>query len=391
MKKVKNNKNNQNKKITVIVCVVVILAIIVSAIAWITRDKTNGVFSPLGFKMNGENVLSLTVDIGDGKQEYLVPFSEYRAVYLYYANRISSVIQYDEENFAFATTAEKSAAVKEKTEDMLVEYYSLVSLSEKLGIGLTESDRKSYREEYDQVVSDYAATLTDDVKYKGSKDEHAAELYAEALGKLGMTPDYFEFNYYMSLLTSRIKAYVAENIEETINEGYFGYKQVYVEYTKGDSADERAAFDSITAALSEIENGADFDSVAEKYSDSSDAIYFDIYQKIVDSTANETVGITVAEMVKSLEYDECSGIMSGENGETYAYYSIIKRVKLTKDFVCSDNTTAQKIYAYPYCGAGSYSTAYSEYIMYMSAYEQNMQIVPVSDAVYKRIAINTLY
>ena len=100
MKKVKNNKSNKNKKTTVIVCVVLVLAIIVSAIAWITRDKTNGVFSPLGFKMNGENILSLTVDIGDGKQEYLVPFSEYRAVYLYYANRISNVIQYDEENFA---------------------------------------------------------------------------------------------------------------------------------------------------------------------------------------------------------------------------------------------------------------------------------------------------
>ena len=27
----------------------------------------------------------------------------------------------------------------------------------------------------------------------------------------------------------------------------------------------------------------------------------------------------------------------------------------------------------------------------IEAYEQNMQIVPVSDAVYKRIAINTLY
>lgn len=390
MKKVKNNKN-KNKKITVIVCVVVILAIIVSAIAWITRDKTNGVFSPLGFRMNGENILTLTVDIGDGKQEYLVPFSEYRAVYLYYANRISEVIQYDEDNFVFATTAEKSAAVKEKTEDMLVEYYSLVSLSDKLGIGLTESDREGYRAEYNQVVSDYAATLTDDAKYKGSKDEYAAELYAEALGKLGMTPEYFEFNYYMSLLAGRIKAHIAGNIEETINEGYFGYKQIYVEYTKGDSAEERAAFDAINQALSEIENGADFDSVAEKHSGSSDAIYFDIYQKIVESTSNETVGITVAEMVKSLEYDECSGIMSGESGETYAYYSIIKRVELTKDFVCSDNTTAQNIYAYPYCGAGSYSTAYSEYLMYMSAYEQNMQIVPVSDAVYKRIAINTLY
>jgi len=337
MKKVKNNKSNK-KKITVIVCIVLVLAIIAGAIAWITRDKTNGVFSPLGFKMNGENILSLTVDIGDGKQEYLVPFSEYRAVYLYYAYRISEVIQYDEENFAFATTAEKSAAVKEKTEDMLVEYYSLVSLSEKLGIGLTESDRESFKAEYDQIVSDYAATLEDDVKYKGSKDEYAAKLYAEALEKLGMTPDYFEFNYYMSLLTSRIKAYIAENIEETINEGYFGYKQIYVEYTKGDSAEERAAFDAINEALSELESGADFDSVAEKHSGSSEAIYFDIYQKIVESASNETVGITIAEMVKSLEYDECSGIMSGESGDAYAYYSIIKRVELTKDFVCSDNT-----------------------------------------------------
>ena len=69
----------------------------------------------------------------------------------------------------------------------------------------------------------------------------------------------------------------------------------------------------------------------------------------------------------------------------------VERLKLTEDFICSETPTATVIYNYPYAGASSYSSAYTEYLMYMDAYEQNMSVIPVSDKVYKRIAVNTLF
>ena len=394
----KKNKKNRGKsfdkkKKIALICVAVAVLIVALAVIWIARPKSNGIYSSLGFKMDADYILTLTVDDGSTEKEYIVPFSEYRAVFLYYKERVSDTIVYEDETQSFTTDSQKTKAVKEATEDALVTYYSLAAMADRFGIGLTDADRAQYKSEYDREVAKYAATITDDVKYKGTKEDYAKSLYEESLKKMGMTIEYFEFTYYRSLLSTRVKAYIGRNIEETANESYFGYKQVYITYTMGDSASERLASENIEKALARYEAGEDIGALMEEYNSdgSTDTVYFDSYSKIVGSKTNDTLGSTVTDMVRSLDYGEHSGVMSGEDSDTLGYYMFVERVKLTEDFICSETPTATVIYNYPYVGASAYSSAYTEYLMYMDAYEQNMSVIPVSEKVYKRIAVNTLF
>lgn len=395
--KMKNKKNKgkslTKKKLIAIICAGLAVAFIALAIIWIARPKSNGVFSSLGFKMKADYILTLTVDDGSTQKEYAVPFSEYRAVFLYYKQRVSDYIVYSDNSQSFSTDAQKTKAIKEATEDTLVSYYSLVALADRFGIGLTDADRARYKSEYDREISQYAATISDDVKYKGTKEDYARKLYEDALGRIGMTLDYFEFSYYKSVLSTRVKAYIGRGVEDTANESYFGYKQIYITYVKGDSVSERAASENIEAALSRYEAGEDLDALMEEYNEdgSTDTVYFDSYSHIVGSKTNDTLGSTVTEMVRSLDFGEHSGIMSGEESDTVGYYMFLRREKLTESFICGETPEATIIYNYPYYGSSSYSSAYTEYLMYMDAYEQNMSVIPVSDKVYKRIAVNTLF
>lgn len=388
----KGKSISKGKKVAFI-CGALAALFIVTSIIWIARPKNYGVYSSLGFKMNADYILTLTVDDGSTEKQYAVPFSEYRAIFLFYKERVSDYIVYSDDTRSFSTDAQKTKAIKEATEDALVSYYSLMAVADRFGIGITDADRAQYKKEYDSQIAKYADTITDDVKYKGTKEEYAEKLYEDSLGKMKMTIDYFEFSYYKSLLTKRVKAYIGRGIEDTANESYFGYKQVYITYVKGDSASERAASEKIETALRRYEAGENLDALMTEYNEngSTDEIYFDSYSKVVGSKTNDTLGSTVAEMVRSLDYGEHSGIMSGEEGDTLGYYMFIERVKLTEDFVCGESPTGSVIYNYPYVGSSSYSSAYSEYLMYMDAYEQNISVVPVSDKVYKRIAVNTLY
>lgn len=376
-----------------VVCAAIAVLLIVFAIIWLTREKKNGIYTWYGTKMNADYILNLTVDDGSTEKTYTVPFSEYRAVFLYYGYRVSDYFVNSDNTASFTSDAQKTKAVKEATEDALVSYYSLVALAERFGVGITDADRAEYRAEYDRQVADYAATIGDDVKYSGTKEEYAASLYEEALGRLGMTSDYFEFSYYRTVLSKRIKAILGRGIEDTVNESYFCYKQIYVNYTMGDSANERAAYDKVSRALQRLEAGEDIDALMEEYNDgaSADPVYFDAYSKVVGSKTNDVLGSTVTEMVRSLDYGEHSGIMSGEEDETFGYYMIVSREKITEDFVCGESPTATNIYNYPYYGASAFSSAYTEYLQYMDAYEQNMSVIPVSEKVYNRIAVNTLY
>lgn len=388
----KRKSISKGKKIAII-CVALAALFIVTAIIWIARPKSYGIYSPLGFKMKADNILTLTVDDGSTEREYVVPFSEYRAVFMFYRERVSDYIVYEDDSRAFSTDAQKTKAIKEATEDALVAYYSIAALADRFGIGLTDADRAQYKKEYDSQIAKYAETISDDIKYGGTKEEYAKKLYEDALGKMKMTIDYFEFSYFKSLLTKRVKAYIGRGIEDTANESYFGYKQIYITYVRGDSASEREASEKIEEALRRYEAGESLDVLMAEYNadGSTDEIYFDSYSKIVGSKTNDTLGSTVTEMVRSLDYGEHSGIMSGEEGDTLGYYMFLEREKLTEDFVCGETPLGSAIYNYPYYGASSYSSAYSEYLMYMDAYEQNMSVVPVSDKVYKRIAVNTLY
>ncbi|MBQ0126214.1 MAG: hypothetical protein KBS59_07845 [Clostridiales bacterium] len=415
--KVKAKKADKKKKLIIAIAIIAVIVIVATAVIILaTRKKENGIYSWLGTKMKADEILTLTVDIGEGEQVYEVPFSTFRGIYLYYASRVSDYVVYKDENAykdavgdggnvivakgedgsiaVFTTVAEKSKVVKEFTEDALVSYYSNIALADKLGVGLTSDDLDAYNKTRDKKIAEYAENIPEDAKFKGTKEEYAHSLYDGALKKLGMTEDYFEYSYYNSLLISRIKSALAYDIESTINDSYFAYKSIYVTFTKGDTASERAAYAKISDALEKLNSGADADALIEEYNGgvNAETTYFDINYSIVSSGSSDTVGPATAEMTMALDFGENSGIISGdEEDENYGYYAILIREKITKDFVCGDNPTAQRIYQYPYYGASSYSQQYAEYRLYMDMYEQNMSVVPVSERVYDRIAVNTLY
>ena len=384
----KKRKQAKNKKKLLIIGIVagVIVLFVVFAFIWMNRPKSYGIYSWYGTKMKADYIVTLNVDMGQGDTAtYDVPFKEYRAIYLYYKNRVSDYIVGSDNKATFTTDAEKNRVLKEATEDWLVEYYSLVSLAKRLGVGFTDADVAGFNERYGKYVSDYA--LENGVSYA-----EAEKLYENSLTKLGMTVDYFELNYYRSILLSRIKAAIGRDIEDTINDVYYGYDQIFISYTTGDSSEEQEAFEKITAAKAMLDSGSDFSEVAKKYVDGdSETVYFDSNLRIVESSDQSTVGETTVQAVRALGYGEYSGIMTGETDDTFSYYMIIRRVKITGDFICSDSPKATTMYQYPYIGSSSYSVAYTEYMTYMDAYEQNMQIIPYNNTVYGRIAINTLF
>ena len=380
----KKKQVKKTKKITLIVCLALAALFIAFAIFWIARPKNNGIYTWYGTKMKADHILRITFNVDGTDKTYDVPFSEYRGMYLYYKSIIPNVIQ-NEDSATYTTDAQKNRALKEITEDKLVEYYSLVSIADSLGIGLTDKDRAAYFEQYQKNIAEYCEQY-------GVDEKTAEKKYESALLANGITTDYFELMYYRTLLTSRVKSALGGDIEKTANDEYFAYEQIYISYTKGDSVSGSAANEKIFAAKAELDAGADFSEVAKKYGDtqSSGTTYFDGNLRVVGTT--NAVGETTADMVRALDFGEYSSVMSGfEDDETYGFYMIIRRVKITADFICSDAPTATEMFAHPYYGASEYSAAYMEYSTLLEAYEQNKRVVPVSQKVFDRIAVNTLY
>ena len=380
----KKKQVKKTKKITLIVCLALAALFIAFAIFWMARPKNNGIYTWYGTKMKADHILRITFNVDGTDKTYEVPFSEYRGMYLYYKSIIPNVVQGDD-SASYTTDAQKNRALKEVTEDKLVEYYSLICIADSMGMGLTEKDRADYNEQYKNNIAKYGED-------GGVDEKEAARLYEEGLLARGITLDYFELMYYRSLLTARIKAAVGGDIEKTANDEYFAYEQIYISYTKGDSVSGSAANEKIFAAKAELDAGADFSEVAKKYGDtqSTGTTYFDGNLRVVGTT--NAVGETTADMVRALDFGEYSSVMSGfEDDETYGFYMIIRRVKITTDFLCSDAPTATEMFAHPYYGASEYSAAYMEYSTLLEAYEQNKRVVPISQKVYDRIAVNTLY
>ena len=380
----KKTQVKKSKKITLIVCVFLAVLIAAFAIFWISRQKSNGIYTWYGAKMRADNILRITFNVDGSDKVYEVPFSEYRGLYLYYKSMIPTVVQ-TEDTASYTTDAQKNRALKEITEDKLVEYYSLIGIADSMGIGITEKDRENYETQYKTNAVEYAES-------HGVGLGDAEKVYEESLLARGITPGYFELMYYRTLLTSRIKAAMDPDIEKMSNEDYLAYDQIYISYTKGDSVSGNEANKKILAAKAELDAGADFSEVMQKYSDipSAGTTYFDVNARVVGGST--TVGETTAAMVRALDYGEYSSVMSGfEDDETYGFYMIIRRVKITSEFVCSDVPTAVEMFTHPYYGASEYNPVYIEYSTLVETYEQNKRVEPINQKVFDRIAVNTLY
>ena len=371
-----------------------VLALSALVLTFTGCEKKPGLYAWYGGRMNVDTIMTIHVDGGDGEKVYEVPFDTYRTVFLYLKKNVSDVIQDDDGNItSLSTDAEKNAAIKEVAEEILTKYYCLVAVCEKYGIKITEEDKQSYEESYQRKLQTYIESMDGTEEYEGTLEEYVERLYEKTLELLGTTPEYFEFSYYRSLLEQRLKMAIASDLDSYINQSYYHYKQVLIPYTKGDFASEEQARAKILEAWEKLQNGADMDSVIREYSPDEDyqEVYFDSYGNIVGSSTGSTMGSFTMEAVCALEFNEYSNIMSGDTDDYIGYFAIFQRLDIDEEFVCGSDKIGTLIYQYPYSGASTYSTYYTTYSLILDSYINNTALVPVSEKVYKRIGIKTLY
>ena len=380
------------KKICRILCLA--LALSVLALTFAGCEKKPGLYTWYGGKMNVETVMTISVDGGEGKKDYEVPFETYRTVFLYLKNNVSDIIMDDEGKVtALSTDAEKTAAIKEVAEDILTEYYCLVAACEKYGISITEEDKQEYVESYQRKLQTYIESMDGTEVYEGTAEEYAAFLYKKTLQLIGMTPEYFEFAYYRSLLEMRLKLALASDFDEYINQSYYHYKQILIPYTKGDSVSEEQARARVFEAWNKLQNGTDMDALIKEYcpDESHTEVYFDSYGNVVGSSSSDTVGTYTMEAICALDINEYSDIKSGDMNDYTGYFAILQRLDIDEEFVCGSDKVGAMMYQYPYIGASSYSTYYSSYRLILDSYVQNAAVVPTDVKVYKRIGVKTMY
>lgn len=381
------------KKIGKAVCLVAVLCMLVTM--FVGCERKPGLYAWYGGRIDVDNVLKITVDVGDGAKSYDVPFETYRTVFIYLKGIVSDTVVDEDGNAKIATKKEKTAAVKEVAEDTLVEYYSLVALGEKYGITVTEADKQAYYDDYMKKLQAYIDEMDESqIDYKGTKEEYAEELYRKTLSLAGgMTPEYFEFTYYKNLLEKRLKLALSSDLDDYLSQSYYHYKQVVVLYTKGDSAAEEKARADIEAAYRKLLAGESVDTVISEYSNSDymSEIYFDAYGAIVGSSTGDSVNTITMNAVMALDTNEISDVISGDEDDRTGYFAVFQRLGFDLDFICGRDSRAKAMFEYSYVGASYATPHYDRYLTIKESYIQNSTCVPIDSKIYKRIAVNTLY
>ena len=135
------------------------------------------------------------------------------------------------------------------------------------------------------------------------------------------------------------------------------------------------------------------DSVVQEYSldEEYTEVYFDSYGSVVGSSTGNTMGTFTREAICALDFDEYSNVISGDVDDYTGYFAIFQRLDIDVEFICGSDKIGTLIYQYPYSGAGSYSTYYTDYRLILDSYQQNTAVVPTSEKVYKRISVKTMF
>ena len=194
-------------------------------------------------------------------------------------------------------------------------------------------------------------------------------------------------------MEKKLKLAFSVDLEDYLNQSYYHYKQVVIQYTKGDSAAEAEARAAITKAYEELNSGQNIDEVISEYSNTDYAgeIYIDSYGSIVGSSKGDAVGSVTANTIRSLEMNEISDIVSGDEDDYTAYFAVFQRLGFDLDYICGSDSKATAMYCYPYVGAEYTTPYYSSYLTMKESYLQNTICVPIDQKIYDRIAVNTLY
>lgn len=380
------------KRITRIICL--LFALVLSLGILTSCAKKPGLYNWLGMRINVDHALRLVLDVGDGKKEYLVPFDDYYGIFMYYKSLLGDGIIEDENNRLLFTTAdEQTKAVKEMTEDDLIEFYALYAIAEKYGVGLTDEDMDSFESEYKSNLRKY---LESKGMMEGIEDidSYTDEMYRKLFESLGTSEAHVKFSYLRSLLSSRVKKHIAPDAVTHAESNYFHIKQVLVLFTKGDSSSEKDAHDKINAAKAELDGGASINDVIKKYDSGITAseIYFDAASVILGSgnTDGSSVSSFVSTTVNGLDIDGMSDVLTGDYDEEFGYFCIIKRLGFDESLVYGDSEIGETMFRYYSSGSSQYTPQYSEYRAMVSAYTQNLVCYAYDQKVYDKINVKSM-
>ena len=97
------------RKITKLVCAATAAVMLLLSLASCTKKP--GLYTWYG-RVKVDFILKLTVDAGDGKKTYNVPFDEYRNLFVYYQPLVSDVIKKTEDSQEIVTDSQKTAVLK---------------------------------------------------------------------------------------------------------------------------------------------------------------------------------------------------------------------------------------------------------------------------------------
>lgn len=375
------------KKAGKILCL--LLAVLCVSTALVGCEKKPGLYNALGIRVSVDDVLCVVIDVGEGKQEYRVPFDLYYGLFDYYHKMIGDgVFEDDDENVVFTTKDEQTAAIKEKIEDEMIEFYAMNALAERYGAGLTDEDYAAFSKNYKEIIKEYLAKKGDTDTLE-IPDETAESEYAEFFRRVGVSEEYFRYSYLHELLTSRLKRAIMPDLVAFAERNYYHAKQVLVTYVKGDARSEEEAETKIAKAKAALDAGENIDDVIRRYgSDEMESeLYFDTRSQILGSTTSDSVSSFVAYCVSGLAMDQTSDVLIGDYDDELGYFCLIRRLGFDEEMLYGETAVGNQIFRYYDVAKTSTTQHYNEFSEMIDAYKSNCVCYPVNERIYKKINV----
>ena len=119
--------------------------------------------------------------------------------------------------------------------------------------------------------------------------------------------------------------------------------------------------------------------------------YVDSYGNVLGSAAGDTLNEISFTAIKALDFGEVSAVITGDDSDRAAYVAVYQRLEIEEEFACEKGTVSETLFSVPYVGATVNTPYFTRYTLMTESFAQNMACTPVSEKVYDRIAINTLY
>lgn len=350
--------------------------------------KSPGLYTWYGKRVNVENIMKITLDMGEGERDISVPFSLYRTLFLYYKELIpETTVENGKERKT--TDKERSDAAKELTEDALLSYYVLMEAGRDLGVDVDSINSADYIKKYkDSVI----ASADDEFlsSYDGGKDAYAEKMLSDMLREAGMDSGYFEYSCRRSDLEKALKSALAPDAADYADSHYYALKQLVFEYDFGSAGSAETAREKANEALSLLKSGTSMEDIAKKYDGVSlNDVYMDLSGNIVGSSGEKSESLL--RYVSALEDGGHSDVIDSGYSSSSSFFMIIERTGIDGDFICGAEKIASHMYTYTDAGTSSYTPHYLKYSAFTDAYTLNMSMIPEDMKAYPLISVKSIY